>query len=210
MDVVAIREQPERRLEKRREVVVNAEEGRRSESRMAETQLTEIRISKTLAKLKKKANRRRVVSDSSESCVAKSVAAASTTDEEKREELTLRAVEEVPSGVQVEVPMEVAVESSKERTVTVSLSLPPSEQMRSMESEEVPWPKTSEELAKELTLTEEIIEKVVAQVDGTMVDVSEIPSAPPHEKEVRFKAEKKVSEEEPRESVVSNPRLPAI
>lgn len=59
---------------------------------MAETKVTEIRLSKTQARPKKKANRGRVVSDSLDSNVSKTDAPASTTDEEKREEPTLWVV----------------------------------------------------------------------------------------------------------------------
>lgn len=158
VDVVATREQPERRPTKRRKVIADNGEGRRPELRMAETQVTRIRMLRTRAKPKKKANRRRIVSDSSESSVAKSDVAASKTDEEKREEPTLQAVEGRPSGIQVEVPMEEVAEPSEEWMVTVNPNLPPSEQMRSMKTKEVTQPKTSEELAKKLTLSEEILE----------------------------------------------------
>ncbi|OAE31316.1 hypothetical protein AXG93_1962s1730 [Marchantia polymorpha subsp. ruderalis] len=161
------------RLAKRRKMIDDSGEGRRPESRVAKTQVTRIRMSKTGARPKKKANRRRDVFDFSESSVAKSDAAASTTDEEKREKPTLWIVEGVPSGVQAEVLMEVAVEPSEERTAIVSLSLPPLEQTRSMGSDEVLQPKTSEELPKDLTLNEEILEQVVAQVGGLVVDAPE-------------------------------------
>lgn len=197
------RKHPKRRPAKKRKILTDSGEGRRPESRMAETQVTGIELSKTQARLKKKANRERVVSDSSDSSVAKTDAAASTIDEEKREVRTLRALEGGPSEVQAEVSMEVAVEPSEERTATVCLSLLPSEQTRSMGSEKVPQPKTSEELARNLTLSKEILEQIVTRVDETVVDAPEFPSPPPPEGEVRPEAEKKVMEEEPRESIVS-------
>lgn len=144
MDVVAIRERLERRSAKRRKIIADSGEGRRSESRMVEILVTRIRLSKIWVRPKKKANRGRIVSNSSDSSVAKTDAAASTTDEEKREEPTLWALEGGPSAIQAEVLMEVAVKTSEERIETVSLSLPPSEQTRSMGSEEVPQPKTNE------------------------------------------------------------------
>lgn len=73
-----------------------------------------------------------------------------------------------------------------------------------MESEEVPQPKTNEEMVKDLTLYEEIFEQVLAQVGGTVINIPEIPLPPP-KKEVKLEAEKKVVEEEPRESVDSFP-----
>ncbi|OAE19473.1 hypothetical protein AXG93_1040s1370 [Marchantia polymorpha subsp. ruderalis] len=121
-------------------------------------------MSKNRTRLKKKANRRRVVSDSSESSVAKSDATASTTDKEMREEPTLRAEEGVSLEVRNKTPIKVKVEPLEERTATVSPSLPLSERMQSMKGEEVPQPKTSEELAKELTLSEDILKQVVAQM----------------------------------------------
>lgn len=87
--------------------------------------------------------------------------------------------------VHAEVLTELAVESLEERTKTVSLNLPPSEQTRSMGSEKVAQPKSSEEMARDLTLNEEILEQVVSQVGGTVVDIPEIPSPPPLVEEVR-------------------------
>ncbi|OAE21222.1 hypothetical protein AXG93_3833s1000 [Marchantia polymorpha subsp. ruderalis] len=79
--------------------------------------------------------------------------------------------------------MEIEVKPSEESMATVSLSLSPSERMQPMEREEVPQLKTSKELAKELTLSEEILEQVVPQVGGTVVDSPEVSSPPPPEKE---------------------------
>lgn len=46
----------------------------------------------------------------------------------------------------------------------------------------MPQPKTSEELAKELTtMSEELLEQVVAQVGEAIVDAPGIPSSPPPE-----------------------------
>lgn len=138
-----------------------------------------------------------------DSSVAKTDATTSRIDEEKREEPTLRVMKRVPSAVQAEVAMEVAVEPFDERTATVILNLPPLEQMWSMRSEEVPQSKTSEEIVKDLTLNEEILEQVVAQVEETVVDIPKVPS-PPTEKEVRPEAGKKVVKEESRGSIVSS------
>lgn len=43
-----------------------------------------------------------------------------------------------------------------------------------MRSEYVPQPKTSEELVKELTLSDEILEQIVAHVGRTMGDITDI------------------------------------
>ncbi|OAE21424.1 hypothetical protein AXG93_3954s1140 [Marchantia polymorpha subsp. ruderalis] len=90
-------------------------------------QVTEIRLSKTRAKPKKKANRGRVVSDISDSSLAKTNAAASTTDEEQRKEPTLRVEEGGSLAIQDEVSMEVALEPLEKRTATANLSLAPLE-----------------------------------------------------------------------------------
>ncbi|OAE27500.1 hypothetical protein AXG93_3439s1010 [Marchantia polymorpha subsp. ruderalis] len=168
---------------------------------MAKTEITGIRLSRTQARPKKRANRGRVVSESSDSSVAKTDAAALTTDEEKNKEHTLQALEGETSAVQVEAPMEVVVEPLEESTEIASLSFSPSEQTWSMGSEEVPKSKSSEEMAEDLTLSEEMFEQVVAQVSGTVVEVLEIPSPPPLEEEVRPEVEKKVLEKEPKELV---------
>ncbi|OAE18717.1 hypothetical protein AXG93_4846s1070 [Marchantia polymorpha subsp. ruderalis] len=54
------------------------------------------------------------------------------------EEPNLWAEKAGPSEVQNEAPMEVEVEPLEERTTTINPSLPSLEQMRSMQSEEVP------------------------------------------------------------------------
>lgn len=84
----------------------------------------------------------------------------------------------------------------KEGTETVSSNSLSSERTRFVDSEEVPQPKTSEELVKELTLSEEILEHVVVQVGGTVVDAADVtlPSSPVED--VRPEEEKKTSEEE--------------
>lgn len=113
VDVVAIREQLDRRLAKRRKLIADSGEGRRPKSRIAETQVTGIRLSKTPTKPKKKVYHERVVSDSSDRSVAKTDAAISMTNEEKREEPTLWIEEGGPLAVQAKVPMGVAVEPSE-------------------------------------------------------------------------------------------------
>lgn len=52
-------------------------------------------------------------------------------------------------------------------------------------------------------MSEEILKKVVAQVDGTVVDAPEIPSPSPPEEVERPEVEKKALEEEPKKLVVS-------
>ncbi|OAE30598.1 hypothetical protein AXG93_2909s1010 [Marchantia polymorpha subsp. ruderalis] len=133
---------------------------------MAETKIAGIRQSRTRARPKKKTNRGRVVSDSSNSCVEKTNATALATDEENNDEPTLQVLEVGPLAEPAKVPTEVAVEPSEERMDTASPSFLSSEQTRSVGSEDVPQPKTSEELAKKLTLSEEILEQIVAQTQS--------------------------------------------
>ncbi|OAE32851.1 hypothetical protein AXG93_1409s1180 [Marchantia polymorpha subsp. ruderalis] len=78
----------------------------------------------------------------------------------------------------------------------VSLRTLSLERTRSTEIEKIPQLKKSEELVKELTLSDKILEQVVAQVGVTVVDAADItlPSSPVED--VRTKEEKKTSEEE--------------
>ncbi|OAE30773.1 hypothetical protein AXG93_4876s1140 [Marchantia polymorpha subsp. ruderalis] len=68
--------------------------------------------------------------------------------------------------------------------------------LRSHRTTKVPQPKTSEELVKELILSEEILEQVVAQVGGTVVDADDITLPSSHVEDVRPEVEKKTSEYE--------------
>lgn len=92
----------------------------------------------------------------------KIVAAAVVTAKDKTNEPTLQVLEGGPSAVSVEVPTEVAMESLKEETETTSPSFLSSDQTRSVGTEDILQPKTSEELAKELTFSEAILEQIVA------------------------------------------------
>ncbi|OAE23683.1 hypothetical protein AXG93_4520s1060 [Marchantia polymorpha subsp. ruderalis] len=104
------------------------------------------------------------MTESSDSSVEKTVAAAIATAEDTIDEPTLEVMEEGPSAVSIEVLKDVAVEPSEERSETASLSFLSSEQMRSMRNKDIPQPKTSEELVKELTKSEAILEQIVAQL----------------------------------------------
>ncbi|OAE32331.1 hypothetical protein AXG93_3017s1000 [Marchantia polymorpha subsp. ruderalis] len=99
---------------------------------------------------------------------------------------------------EVEVPIDAAMEPSEERTETATPSFLSSEQTRSVGSEDITQSKTSEEFAKELTLSEAILEQIVAQVGGTVGDITEIPEPPSPEKKVRSEAATKTSEERPK------------
>lgn len=132
-----------------------------------------------------------VVSDSSGSNVEKTDATTLATAEDKNNEPTLQVLEGGTSTVPVEVPTEVAVDIL--------------EQTQSVGSEYIPQLKRSEELAQELTLSEEILEQIVAQVGGTVEDITDIPAPPPPKEEVRSKVEEKTSEEGPKELEVAFP-----
>lgn len=112
------------------------------------------------------------MTESSDSSVEKTVAAAIATAEDTIDEPTLEVMEEGPSAVSIEVLKDVAVEPSEERTETASPSFLSSEQMRSMRNKDIPQPKTSEELVKELTKSEAILEQIVAQVGGTVGNIT--------------------------------------
>lgn len=85
-----------------------------------------------------------------------------------------QVLEGEPSAVSIEVPTNVAVESSEERKEIASLSFLSSEQTRSVGSEDIPQPKSNEELVQELTLSEAILNQIVAEVSGTVGDTTEI------------------------------------
>lgn len=165
------------------------------ESQMAETEIVGIWQSSTRARLKKKASRALVMTASSNSSVKKTVAVAIVTTEDVINEPTQQAAEGGPLAVLVEVPTYVVVESLEKRTKTASPSFLSSEQMRSVGSEDITQPKTSEELVKELTLSEAILEQIVAEVGGTVRDITEIPEPPPPEEKVRSKVATKTLEE---------------
>ncbi|OAE20127.1 hypothetical protein AXG93_3818s1250 [Marchantia polymorpha subsp. ruderalis] len=108
---------------------------------------------------------------------------ASATAEDAREKVYLWTNEAGPSGVQAQEPLEKDVESSGKKTTTSSQGLRPSERKQSSseknessEKADVPESKTSEEYVKELTLSEKILEHVVEQIGGKVVESLEIPS----------------------------------
>ncbi|OAE22653.1 hypothetical protein AXG93_328s1050 [Marchantia polymorpha subsp. ruderalis] len=103
--------------------------------------------------------------------------------------------------------MEEEVEPLEERTATVSPSLPPLERMQPSVREEIPQSKASKELAKELTLSEEILEQVVAHVGRTVLDSLEIPSPSSSEEVIGPEVEEKAAEVESKELVVSFPNF---
>ncbi|OAE25794.1 hypothetical protein AXG93_3912s1000 [Marchantia polymorpha subsp. ruderalis] len=128
--------------------------------------------------------------------VEKTVAPIVKTPEVKAGKSTRPLVIEGPSAVLIKVPADITAEPLKEGTEMVSSNSLSSEQTRSVGSEEVPQPKTSEELVKELTLSEEILKQVVAQVGGTVIDAVDVTSPSSPVEDVRHEVEKKTSEEE--------------
>ncbi|OAE22795.1 hypothetical protein AXG93_2035s1790 [Marchantia polymorpha subsp. ruderalis] len=126
----------------------------------------------------------------------KTVAPIVSTPEVAVGEPTQHVEIEGPSTVLIEVPADGTAEPLREGVEIVSLNSLSSERTQSAGSEEVLQPKTSEELAKELTLSDEILEQVVAQVRGKVVDAANVtlPSTPVED--VRPEEEKKTSGEE--------------
>ncbi|OAE18860.1 hypothetical protein AXG93_4606s1020 [Marchantia polymorpha subsp. ruderalis] len=77
------------------------------------------------------------------------------------------------------------------------------ERSRSLEKTDIPEPKTSEEHAKKLTLSEEILEQIVEQTEGTVVESSKILSAHVSLGTEKSEDKKRSSTEEPKEVLVA-------
>ncbi|OAE19721.1 hypothetical protein AXG93_411s1270 [Marchantia polymorpha subsp. ruderalis] len=99
-------------------------------------------------------------------------------------------------SVLIEVPADTSAKPLKEGTNIVSLNSLSSERTRSARSEETLQRKTNDELVKELTLSEEILEQVVAQIGGTVTEAADVtlPSTPVED--VRPEEMKETSSEE--------------
>ncbi|OAE21954.1 hypothetical protein AXG93_242s1380 [Marchantia polymorpha subsp. ruderalis] len=141
----------------------------------------------------------------SDSNVENSVAPIVSTPKVAVGESTQPIWREGSSGVLIKVPTEALAEPSKEGMEIVSPNSLSSEQTQTAGSEGIPQPKTSEELIKELTLSDKILEHIVAQVGGKVVDApnSALPSSPTGE--VRTAEETRTSQEELKELVVFFP-----
>ncbi|OAE23962.1 hypothetical protein AXG93_2836s1020 [Marchantia polymorpha subsp. ruderalis] len=87
-----------------------------------------------------------------------------TEDNNSRPPIPPQTTTQGPVAVLIKVPADGTVEPLKEGTEMVSPNSLSLERTRSAGSEEVLKPKTSEELVKELTLSDEILEQVVAQI----------------------------------------------
>ncbi|OAE31206.1 hypothetical protein AXG93_4240s1050 [Marchantia polymorpha subsp. ruderalis] len=195
VDVMLRRERLERQLAKSRKVVNDDEGDLALEVRRTETEVEVIRQSRTRARPKKRANRGLVTTKVSDSSVEKTVAPIVSSPKVTVGESTQPVEIEGPSGVLIKVLADASAKPLKEETKMVSPNSLSSERTRSAESEEIPQLKTSEELVKELTLSDKIIEQVVAQVAGTVVDAAEITLLSSPAEVVRPEEEKKISEE---------------
>ncbi|OAE35067.1 hypothetical protein AXG93_1679s1000 [Marchantia polymorpha subsp. ruderalis] len=98
--------------------------------------------------------------------------------------------------VLIEVPADTPAEPLKEGVEIVSPNSLSSERTRSAGSEETPQPKKDDELMKELTLSEKILEQVVAQVGGTAIEAPDVTLPSTLVEDVRPEEEKKTSGEE--------------
>ncbi|OAE19478.1 hypothetical protein AXG93_1040s1420 [Marchantia polymorpha subsp. ruderalis] len=135
------------------------------------------------ARPKKRAKRRMVTVEVSDSSVEKTMAPIVNTSEVATSEV-MRPVEiGVPSEVSIKVPADIPAEPLKEGTELVSPISLSSEQTRSAQGEGTPQMKMNEDLEKEFTLSEEILEQVVARVGGTVVEAEGItlPTSPVEE-----------------------------
>lgn len=82
-----------------------------------------------------------------------------------------------------------------------------SEQTRSAQGEGTPQMKMNEDLEKEFTLSEEILEQVVARVGGTVVEAEGITLPTPPVEEVRPKEGEKTSGEDVKTLVITFPEF---
>lgn len=167
MEVLPNRKKIERRLMKRRKVVTNDDEDL-MQVRRAEPEIEGIRQSRTRARPKRKTNRGLVVTEASDSSVEKTIAPIIATPEVVNGESTQLVVTKGPSALLVEVPTDITVEPSKEGTEMVSPNSLSSERTWSVRSEYVLQPKIRGEVATEVTLSEAILEQIVAEVGGTV------------------------------------------
>ncbi|OAE33751.1 hypothetical protein AXG93_2492s1000 [Marchantia polymorpha subsp. ruderalis] len=113
VEVLPNQEKPERRLAKTRKVVTDDEEDLMLEVRRAETEIEQIRQSRTRARAKRKATQGLVITEASDSSVEKTVASIIASPEVVSSKSTQPVVNEGPSAVLVEVPTNVIVEPSK-------------------------------------------------------------------------------------------------
>ncbi|OAE28067.1 hypothetical protein AXG93_3410s1100 [Marchantia polymorpha subsp. ruderalis] len=189
-------EKPERQLAKRRKVVSDDEEELAHEVRRVDMDLDGARQPRSRARSKKRANRRMVTAEVSDSSVEKTVASIVNTSEVATGKSTRPVEIEGPSGVSIKVPADIPAEPLKEGTELISPISLSSEQSRSAQGEETPQVKMNEDLKKEYTLSEKILEQVVAWIGGTVVEADGITLPTSPVEEVRPEEEKKASGED--------------
>ncbi|OAE22965.1 hypothetical protein AXG93_1384s1010 [Marchantia polymorpha subsp. ruderalis] len=159
-------------------------------------ELDGVRQPRSRARPKKRANRRMVTAEVSDSSVEKTVAPIVNTSKVAVGESTRPVEIGGPSGVLIEVPADIPAEPLKEGTELISPISLSSEQTRSARGEETPQLKMNEDLEKESTLSEEILEQVVARIGGTVVEADGITLPTSPVEEVRPEEEKKASGED--------------
>ncbi|OAE21818.1 hypothetical protein AXG93_2550s1570 [Marchantia polymorpha subsp. ruderalis] len=155
-------EKLERRVTKRRRVVSDHEGDLALEVRRTEMEVDVIRQSRSRTRPKKRANRELMAAEVSDRSLEKTVALIVSTPEVEVGESTQPVEREGSSGVLIEVPAEALAEPLKEGMEIVSPNSLSMERTQTTGSEEIPHPKTSEELVKELTLSDEVLEQIVA------------------------------------------------
>ncbi|OAE24824.1 hypothetical protein AXG93_367s1000 [Marchantia polymorpha subsp. ruderalis] len=151
---------------------------------------------KTRARPKKKAQRQEIVLESSEGSVAMFEGTASSADEEKE---YLRTLECGPLGLHSEKPLGGGSSTFGGEDGDIK--------SRSSKKADMPEPKTIEEHAKKLTLNKKILEQVVEQMSGTVVESLEISSPQVSSRMAKPEVEKKSLAEEPKEVVVAFPNF---
>ncbi|OAE18710.1 hypothetical protein AXG93_4846s1000 [Marchantia polymorpha subsp. ruderalis] len=182
VEVLLNREKLERRLQKIRKVVTDDEEDLMLEVRRAETEIKGIRQLRFRPRPKRKLSQGLVVIKASNSSVEKTVGQIIDTPKVATGKSTHPVMTEVPSAVLVKVSIDVTVEPSKEGTEMVSPNSLSSERTRSVGSEDLPQPKIGVEVVTEVTLSEAILEQIVAEVGGTLGNQVEEPGPPPSKK----------------------------
>lgn len=122
-----------------------------------------------------------VVTEASDNSMEKTIAPTNASSKVAASEPTQPMLTEGPSAIPVEVLADATVEPSKERTKIVSPTSLSTERTRSVGSEDVPQPKIGGEVATEFTLSEAILQQIVAGVGGTVENLAEEPGPPPPE-----------------------------
>lgn len=170
VDVIPRQEQSKRRVAKKRKVVSDDEEELAHTVRRMYVDVSGARHHRARARTKKRAKRRMVTIDVSDSSVEKTVAPIVITSEVATSEV-MRSVElGVPSEVSIEDPADIPAKPLNEGTELVRPISLSSERTRSSQGEGTPHMKMNEDQEKEFTLSEEILEHVVARIGGTVVE----------------------------------------